>query len=543
MNARSKRNLCSLPRLAVRHAEKGIFALTLLVLFASVFRASRRETLPWTPDDLDRLTQTATAHVEATPPPQAHIVRYSEIARGSVRRISAASYALTTPFDPPMWRTSKRSNPDIYPLRELLASAGRGAFAAVTEDPSSEYQSKGVRGERWVCLTGVIDYGQEAEAFQDALWEATYHDVQRDRPDYVYFRVERAEVDPRGLETELHWVRQHVGNMFLRQQAWTQYGTDPVDPRYVPPERGGISLVFPVGPLLDRPWGPEVCHPRIPFRETALVGRPNVTRRARANHRPEDDEQAFNEPEYLLFRYFDYAVAPGKQYRYRVRLMLANPNCAVAPQFLEDESSAKVRYLETEWSEPTAVVQIPPDTEVLAGPAKTWGARATVMMTRFLMSTGEVAFEEFQVRRGRLLEFADRVLRPQTRAIQVAQLPFLTEGMAPPTSPARAAEHRFKQPTTAPSRETQPGTQTVRYSSGMLLLDVRGGERMPGPDRFTEPASLLLMDSLGNLVVRNEMDDLPEYRSYQRAANPPEATYAEKKPALRGREAPAISLE
>jgi len=537
MTIPSKRNLGSLVRAAARHVEKGVFALALLFLFACIFRAGRRETLPWTPKDLDRLTELARAHVEATLPPQLRVVRYSDIAGRSVRPISASSYAFRVPFDPPIWQSNKRSNPDVYPVRELLASAGRGAFAEVLADAVGEYETQGVRGERWVCLTGAIDYERQAEAFRDTLWQTSYRDVQTDRPDYVYFRVERAAVDPRAPEGELHWVRQHVRNMFLRQQTWAQYGTEPVDPRYLPPERSGISLVYPLGPLADRPWGPEVCHPRIPVQEATMTGRPRAPRRARPDRAlsDEDERDGVGQPEYLLFRYFDFDVAPGKQYRYRVRLLLANPNYGLPPPYLEDENAAKVRYLETEWSEPTAVVRVPPDTGVLAGPARTWGARATVMMTRFLMSTGEVAFEDFHVRRGQLLDFADRVLRWQAASVQVAQVPFLTEGMTPRASPASAPGDRFKQPTAAPSRGALPGAKTVTYSSGMLLLDVRGGERMPGPDRFTEPASLLLMDRHGNLVVRNEMEDLPGYRSYQRAEKPFEAAYAEKKPALRGR--------
>jgi hypothetical protein len=534
MKLRTRFGLYSPVRLGVLHGEKEVFAVAMLFLLANVIVASRRETFPWTPEDLSGMAGKARAHVQATPPPEIPIVRYSEIVKASRRPVSATSYAFRTLFDPPLWRTQKRLVPDVYPVRQLIASAGRGAFATSVAGARNDYGVCPTRGERWVCLTGLIEHDKQTEAFREALWLTTYHEVGRDRPDYVYFRVERAEVEPRRLEAELHWVRQNVRQMFRYQQSWPRCGTELADPGYIPPERGGISLVFPLGPLVDRPWGSEVCHPGIPLRATASTGRPGATYRSTANH-PSKTADEPEEPEYLLFRYFDYDVEPGKQYRYRVRLLLANPNYAVAPHCLEEESSAKNQYLETGWSEPTTVVQVPPDTGVLAGPAKTWGARAAVMMTRFLKSTGEVAFEEFHVRRGQVLDFADRVLSRRTAPTQVARVSFVTKGMSPQRPPAAKAERGFTHPTTAPSRELPPGAQAVVYASGMLLLDVRGGDRMPGPDRFTEPEGLLLMDPLGNLVVRNEIDDLLGYRSMQQADIPSEDTYAEKKPAARER--------
>ena len=534
MKTRAQFSLHSLARLAILHCEKGLVLAAILFLLASAILASRRETLPWTPEDLSRMAGAALKHVLATPPPEIQIVRYSEIVEESRRPVSGTSYAFRTPFDPPLWRTQKRLVPDVFPIWQLTASAGRGAFATSIPGARDEYGASPTRGERWVCVTGLIEHERQTEAFREALWQTSYHDIQRDRPDYAYFRVERAEVGPRRPEAELPWVRQNVRQMFLRQQSWPRDGGELVDRRYLPPERGGISLVFPLGPLADREWGPEVCHPRIPLQLAALSARPNASRRATADY-SSHGQDALEEPECLLFRYFDYDIEPGKAYRYRVRLLLANPNYGFAAHCLEDESSAKTRYLETRWSEATAVVHVPQDTGVLAGPAKTWGARATVMMTRFLKSTGQVAFEEFRVRRGQLLDFAGRVLGARAARVQVAQVPFTTQGMSPQRSPAGRGEHSFKQPTTAPSRELPAGTQDVAYSSGMLLLDVRGGGRLPGPDRFTEPASLLLMDRLGNLVVRNELVDLPAYRSYQRAEGPPGNTYVERKSAPRGR--------
>lgn len=503
MDTRSLLNPYCLLRLAGLHGEKGAFGLAVLFFLACVVQASLRPSLPWTPEDLLEITKTAEQRLQGTASRPLPIVPYAAIARRNSQPISELSYALATPFNPPLWRRVKRSTPEIFPVRELVASAGRGAFAAAEADSPGEYATR-TQGERWVCVTGVVEHQRQTEAFRDALWQASHRDPRKDRPDYVYFRVERTEVDPSRPET-IRWGRQNVREMFLRQQSWPHYGTEPVDPRYFPPERSGISFVFPLGPLEDHPWQSEVCHPRIPLSGAALTETSSLHRRGRDNHLLNDVRESTQEPEHLLVRYFDYDVEPGKQYRYRVRLLLANPNQGVPSHRLEDEGSAAVRVLETAWSEPTAVVQVPPDTQALAGAARSWGATVTVMMTRFLIATGEVVFQEFQVRRGQLLDF------PQAAAV--------------------------------PSRGRPPVVSSIDFSSGMLLVDVGGGKRMPGRSRLTEPASLLLFDPLGNLVVRNEMDDLPAYRAHQRTSRPPEATYAEKRPALRESGRESLSLE
>jgi hypothetical protein len=66
--------------------------------------------------------------------------------------------------------------------------------------------------------------------------------------------------------------------------------------------------------------------------------------------------------ELLLFRYIDFAVEPGKTYRYRVRLVLNNPNYGRLPS----EANGQPLVVEgetrtTEWSNPTKPVTIERD--------------------------------------------------------------------------------------------------------------------------------------------------------------------------------------
>lgn len=65
----------------------------------------------------------------------------------------------------------------------------------------------------------------------------------------------------------------------------------------------------------------------------------------------------------LLFRFLDTVVEPGAAYRYRVRLIAANPNVGLPPEQVENPAVAEGETRNTEWSVPTPPVVIPFDTQ------------------------------------------------------------------------------------------------------------------------------------------------------------------------------------
>ena len=67
---------------------------------------------------------------------------------------------------------------------------------------------------------------------------------------------------------------------------------------------------------------------------------------------------------YLLFRYLDFTVTPGNAYRYRVRLVLRNPNFKRPVEDLVDASVAEGEVRMTPWSEPTTPSVIPEEQKV-----------------------------------------------------------------------------------------------------------------------------------------------------------------------------------
>lgn len=241
-----------------------------------------------------------------------------------------------------------------------------------------------------------------------------------------------------------------------------------------------------------------------------------------------------------LFRFFDFSVEPGKRYKYRVKLLLSNPNFGLPTRFLEREELARIQWLETDWSEPSNTVTIPRDARILAGPVKpsafvTGEPKATVGVAFFDFATGTEQFEKFEVIRGQWLNFYKRPLSGSERLTVGSQygqpppiMPGLDEMMTPemPGMPGMPGKDKKKDRDRQKPKEKEkdkekerqrqkepPPAQLVDYLTETLVLDMRGGNRLPGRDReATEPGRLLLLDPEGKLVALNELDHAEEFQ-------------------------------
>lgn len=633
------------------HVEKVLFGMVVILFSLFVYKAVARPVLDWQPEDLVQDAAKADKNIESTQPSPIAIKSYTAEADRIRKPISEADYTFKAAWDPPRLPENRRRGvPDLFAVKDLRASGGNGQFAmAAPEEIEDEAEGpmSTLRGQRWVVLTGLIQHLKQKQAYDSTYRGAVNWDYQRDYPDYIFYRVERAEVDPRIETAELQWRPLHVMNMLSLQDLWLQPGTDLVDPVYLPPVRGSVSLAYPLGPLQGRTWGPEVAHAKeIPILEPgalamAGMGMPGMPgsypgatgkrskssaggkdepeseeeiakaaaaakkaaaeRRKKARERlarqpdepdvfataggpgamgpgsmspesgmpysgvrrpmrpsrmssmpgsmpgevvsgsgsmmpgmsprrrlaAEDEEEEVveeQEVEYLLFRFFDFSVKPGKYYRYRVKLVLANPNFGMPPQFLEQDAMSKIRTLETEWSDVSPAAPVPSDSQVLAVSGRGGTGEAGLMLVRFLESDGTMATEELTVSRGQWLDYRNRTFKPPAQAGPGMGMPMggsmdpmgsmsSMPGMGPMPGMGMAA---------APARELR-----VDYLTDSLLLDVNGGGRLPGKDRsLTEPGNILLLNREGKLVVRNELDDLADYEFYK----PPEV----KQPVMTG---------
>ena len=170
-------------------------------------------------------------------------------------------------------------------------------------------------------------------------------------------------------------------------------------------------------------------------------------------------------PKYLLFRFFDFSVQPGKQYVYRVRLALQNPNREVKGSLLKNPEVAKETYLKTNWSDPSPVISVPRNTRILAASVKP--ARGSIepsgkiRIAKWVQRKGIEVSEEFSVKRGDVANFSDVTIRPAGTTVGGGRTRMGELGGGATMAAAGGA---FK----------------VNFLTGSTIVDVRGGEHLPG---------------------------------------------------------------
>jgi hypothetical protein len=272
-----------------------------------------------------------------------------------------------------------------------------------------------------------------------------------------------------------------------------------------------------------------------------------------------------------LFRFFDFNVVPGKQYAYRVQLGLRNPNSSeytgfnkVKAAWLKDPSLATDPVLKTKWSDdsdPPPVISVPGDTRILAVSVNKQARDLVgqVLVTKWSRKMGVEAHDKFSVVRGQVVDFPNKTFKPSAN-VAGAGMGGVGPGMMPAggvgpgmaaggrAGPGMAAGGRAGPgmmpaggpgPGMAPGGRAGPGMMPggaggmrpmgppiaggvdapfkVNYFTHAIVLDLHGGELLHEPLygrrgnslRLTTPGEILLLDSDGNLVVRNELDDRP----------------------------------
>lgn len=208
--------------------------------------------------------------------------------------------------------------------------------------------------------------------------------------------------------------------------------------------------------------------------------------------------------DFLLLRFFDFTVEPGKKYKYRATLVLADPNYNIlenanvlAPEVLDRRRKEAVaakalnrprpdfRRIDA-WSEPSPTVGIP-----LAGNARLVEVKPAATEKFNDEPSAKLLVESFDAdENGNAIQAAkEKDLFRGSVANMVADAEYLGDG------PWIDTHEKFK------------------FVTGMTLLDVEGGKKL-AKDIYT-PGRALLMGSAGDLYIRNELDDKPSVE-YQR---------------------------
>jgi hypothetical protein len=337
----------------------------------------------------------------------------------------------------------------------------------------------------------------------------------------------------------------------IAQQTWASQGqiTDVVDERYL-----DYVLTFPLPPLAGKDWGADATHPDIPLQadtpplemEVEPLEDPNKDQPKNLDSfRTAEDQQfgpaggyermgGYGRPygggeyggrggyggygggyggvsrsataaqkttvapgvDYWLLRFIDFSVEPGKKYKYRVKLALADPNfglpASVLAHEVQDRQSkeaheAKARgekrpdfRVVADWSEPSPTVGIP-----LAG---------NVRLAETKLPAADNPNDEPAVRL--LVESFN--IDETGNAIKAAEEADFRRGYV-------ANMNTRKQKYIGPDGRWIDEVESFTFRTGITVLDMDGGESL-GKDT-TAPARVLLMGPAGELYVRNEADD------------------------------------
>jgi hypothetical protein len=383
------------------------------------------------------------------------------------------------------------------------------------------------KGYFFIGVTGVVPLRKQRAEYDETFVSAVEYRQDEDVPVYAGMRVERAEIDPAAPD-KLAWQEIDLAGVGEFMSKWAMSDKEAVADVVNPEFTDGI-LTMPLGPLMGRDWSPSlVGHPKIPSadrldpskkpekevppppkdtsfawgaRPSGRAGAPAQKPAPVASTSTSKTGPSAPNVDQKLFRFVDYTVEPGKQYCYRVKLVLNNPNYEKAERFLKDPESAKLPVLETDWSAPTAPIGVSPGVRVLAGPVvklvdKHDPIVKICIITFDRQRGGEPAGDE-PVERGVLANFIEDTLWVLT-----------------------------------PDLSKKAEWKDVDLQSNVLIVDLLGGRKLNQPrnkkDTMVEPVEMLLLDPEGNLRVHDELDDADEFHA---RLDPLTSTGPKEKPA------------
>ena len=228
---------------------------------------------------------------------------------------------------------------------------------------------------------------------------------------------------------------------------------------------------------------------------------------------------------YKMVRFFDFTAELGKSYRYRVRVLIEDPNrpadrnAEPNPRILDQDvadrlakviaddeayqkTSGKPRrtyYRQTEWSEPSNVVTV-------VSPERFAGGGATGARSVKLSLTGPSV--ELEEAKGHVVT----AVWDRRRATEVPAEREVLRGAFLDFTDTADALH----PLTLQIRRIED----YRFATDAFVADLRGGEAlMVDVDKASReetplpvPGEYLVVDGDGGLIVCNEVDDAEEYR-------------------------------
>lgn len=366
-----------------------------------------------------------------------------------------------------------------------------------------------LKGKQWAVITGLVPLQGQSKEYRAAFRDARHTDPNLDTPRYHSFLVERAEVSPGTVAGENEkWQRVDVKASENEMAAVIDKDDEPVNQLFLDPV---LTQRPPRIIGKDKEHGKSVLHPKIPLGQqgrgepglaiaanTAPAARPafgGAGNGLRGGGAPggglrgggaaaassDASHSATSAPvpkhEHLLFRFFDFTVQPGKTYAYRIKLILDNPNYAVPAQYLTNAQLQKGATREAPWSEPSSAVTIPRGADLLVGSIK----RASGLNDQKM---------EVVVRMWEPKEAVDAAVTAELVRGQLANFP-------PADVPIEG--------------QSGPSTKRIAFQTDTLVVDMAGGDSLPGVRVRPSPTQMLVLEPNGQLAVKSEIVDSDVY--------------------------------
>lgn len=278
-----------------------------------------------------------------------------------------------------------------------FAGGPPGDPGAVGGEPQRDPAENVPRGaiRPYVVVTGLIPYEKQFDEYRQRFESTSFRDPQRDAPLWSDFLVERVDVTDGPSDS---WERINLKNAVKSMQTeWAGVQADSLPSQFFlsPAEQPGLAgatYAWPLPQLAMQPWGPEAVHPwalgelkRIVEKQAATAGGSPASRIEVPGLAPGGGiPTGFGDPlagagpgfdptgpprdpgaaaaeivPFKVFRFVDTAVRQGRQYRYRVRVSVWNPNRGIPPQHLEKADLATATKLPSGPSNETDPVTVP----------------------------------------------------------------------------------------------------------------------------------------------------------------------------------------
>lgn len=395
----------------------------------------------------------------------------------------------------------------------------------------------------WAIVTGLVPVRKQKEEYTKTFESAVNYEPEQDIPKYVGFLIERAEVSSGDLQN-LKWTAIQRNEEF--RLSWTEEMQDPVMMDYVTPtfvdplaplvgEEWGTYVGHPKIPFEPKqnqfggrgmmpgrrgPMGGEMFEGRgiggrgfegeggfgaggvgaegeedvgdfvqggqVKRQQAVEEEGPEERRRKQevvANVWNKGAEKPVKGVDHLLFRYCDFSVEPGKQYVYRVKIGLSNPNRGMPVRFLKRPELADPKPKGTEFSAVSPIALIPYGDRILAGPV----TPATVLKE----PTGKI----------RIVQVNDTV---------GAAVPLEAE-----VSRGSLANFQSKDTEYIDPRTGEVTDINANFATDSVVVDLRGGRPVLYREKqVTEPGEMLLFTRTGQLLAMNEFDDEDAWKDY-----------------------------